>query len=261
MWTPDEESFLIENYSDKEWYYLLNNLNRHTKKQIQDKAYSLCLKRNKSLRVYGGRAPIWSDSKIDELRKAYASYDSLDDVVNHFDGKYSKKQISKKAHRLGLNLRKRVPKSTKTIYDLIRKENDVWKRETLKCCGYKCIFTGSNNIDIHHIYPFKKLLDESMNELGFDIYNEQNLLEEDIQNIRTVFYLRQAQNGYGVCIDKRIHRLFHSVYGFKNFTPHDWSIFTNDLLSGKYNYELANKGLTNIHLNFGEEIVESCVKT
>ena len=60
-WTLEEESFLINNYSNKSWDYILNQLPRHNKKQIIDKASYMKIKRER----------VWSFEDITILKKIY----------------------------------------------------------------------------------------------------------------------------------------------------------------------------------------------
>ena len=57
------------------------------------------------------------------------------------------------------------------------------------------------------------------------------------------FYKKQKEYGYGVCIDKNIHQIFHAKYGYKNFTSDNWFEFKQDLLNGLYNEMLYEKGI------------------
>ena len=236
-WTLEEESFLINNYSNKSWGYILNQLPRHNKKQIIDKASYMKIKRER----------VWSFEDITILKKIYEKSPSVDSVVDYFNGKYTKKQIIKKANRMGLKNRNKLTKTLKNIDEYIRTNNTEWKEKSLQYCKYRCVFTGSNNIHIHHIYPFHKILYESFEELGYDLNCEYELTDIEVKEICTHFYEKQNQYGYGVCIDKCIHNLFHSVYGYKNFTVDNWNEFKNDLLKGKYN-KILYENEVNINL-------------
>ena len=66
-WTLEEESFLINNYSNKSWDYILNQLPRHNKKQIIDKASYMKIKRER----------VWSFEDITILKKIYEKSPSL----------------------------------------------------------------------------------------------------------------------------------------------------------------------------------------
>ena len=233
VWTLSEESFLIENYHKMPWNFLLEKLHRHSKSQIIDKASYMGLKRER----------LFSFDDIEKLKNIYEQYDSVDVVVDYFNGKYTKKQIVKKANKLGLKNRKYASKTLKNIDEYIRSNNNEWKIQSLINCGHCCVFTGNKDIDIHHIYPFHKILYEVFEEFGYDIGKEYSLSHIETELICNEFYKKQKEYGYGVCIDKNIHQIFHSKYGYKNFTSDNWFEFKQDLLNGLYNEMLYEKGI------------------
>lgn len=245
LWTQDEENFLINNYHNKSWEYILGVLKRHNKQQIIDKASYMKLRRER----------LFSFDDINMLKEIYEVCDSIDDVISHFNGKYTKKQIIKKANNLGLKNRKTLTKTLTNIDEYIRSNNTEWKTKTLIKCNRCCIFSKSKNIDIHHIYPFHKILYEVFEELGYDIKKEYQLSDAQIQIICDSFYKKQNAYGYGVCIDKNIHQLFHSVYGYKLFTTENWYKFQEDLLNGVYDKELKERNITFLFEKCGQEIV------
>lgn len=232
MWTSDEEVFLIENYSFSDWDYLLNNLVRHTKSNICSKANYLGLKRER----------VWSFDDIEKLKKIYPTSNSVDEVVKLFNNKYTKKQIIRKANRLGLTLRKYLPKSYKNIYDLIRSNNNYWKIKVLIQYNRRCIFTGSYDVNIHHIIPFHELLNQSYNMLNIDKNNV--LTYEETDSLIKTFYSLQNINDVGVCVNSEIHKLFHKIYTYTRFTKEDWEVFSADIIEGKYNNFLKRNNLS-----------------
>lgn len=233
LWTKQEEEYLIDNYHNQTWEILLNNLTRHTKAQIIDKASYMNLKRER----------LWTFEDIEQLKHIYENVKCVDDVVLFFNNKYSKKQIIKKANSLQLKNRKNKTKTLSNIDNYIRSNNTKWKEKSLEKYDYKCVFTNSRNIEIHHIYPFYKILNEVFIDMGYDINIEYKLSEDEIDRICKNFFKRQNEYGIGVCIDKEIHKLFHSLYGYINFTVDNWSEFVFDLYNGKYDKMLISKGV------------------
>lgn len=233
LWNKDEEEYLINNYHNQSWSILLTKLNRHTKTQIIDKASYMNLKRER----------LWSFDDIEALKNIYEKYECVDDVVLFFNDKYTKKQIIKKANRLGLKNRKIKTKTMSNIDDYIRSNNSKWKEDSLKNNHYKCVFTNNTDIEIHHIYPFHKILNEVFEEMGYDINKEYQLSDSEVSEICKNFFKKQNEYGFGVCVDKEIHKLFHSLYGFINFTSDNWFDFTIRLKNGEYNEILLQKGV------------------
>ena len=233
MWTKEEEIFLKENYHNKSWDYILENLSRHNKKNIIDKASYMNLKRER----------LFSFEDIEILKYIYPTYSSVDEVVNYFNYKYTKKQIIKKANSLGLKNRKLSTKTLKNIDDYIRSNNEKWKIKIRKKCNYKCIFSGSKNIEIHHIFPFHSILKNVFTELGYDYSKEYILTEIQVKEICDKFYKKQDELDSGVCIDKNIHKLFHSLYSYDKFTEYDWNNFKDDLKTDKYKNYLQERNI------------------
>lgn len=231
-WTSDEEVFLIKNYSFSDWDYLLENLNRHTKSMICSKANYLGLKRER----------VWSFEDIETLKSIYPTSNSVDDVVEYFNNKYTKRQIIKKANRMGLILRKYLPKSYKNMHDLIRANNEFWKIKILIEYSHKCVLTGSNDVNIHHIISFRELLDKSYSLLNLS--KNQILSDDESNKVIEMFHELQNKNGVGICVNTKIHRLFHKIYTFTKCTEEDWNIFFNDITNGKYNDFLERNNLS-----------------
>lgn len=103
-----------------------------------------------------------------------------------------------------------------------------WKRDSMKQCNYKCIFTGKRFDDIHHLYSFNQIVKETFGILNLDIRNMvSDYSEEELHLIENTFI--QIHNKYplGVCLTKELHSLYHSIYGDIN-TPKQFEEFRNN---------------------------------
>lgn len=101
-----------------------------------------------------------------------------------------------------------------------------WKKDTMKFSNYKCIITGKNFDDIHHLYSFDKIKDETIQILHFPIYDEINKYSDDeLKQISKLCLELHYKYGLGVCITNKEHKLFHKIYGFGNNTPEQFEEF------------------------------------
>lgn len=113
------------------------------------------------------------------------------------------------------------------IHDLIRNTYlKEWKKESMRLCNYKCIISGENFSDIHHLYPLNKIIDEAFDELK--IKKKENVegfsnrkLDKIIKKIMEI----HAKYPLGVCLTRKLHVLFHKKYGKTNFTIQDFEEF------------------------------------
>lgn len=105
----------------------------------------------------------------------------------------------------------------------------------MKECNYKCIFTGSKRFQIHHLYGVSNILNDIMTENNFPIYdNFSEYSDEELNEILNAFIIKQNKYPLGVCIEKDIHVLFHSLYGQYYNTPKQWYQFEKDFKAGIY---------------------------
>lgn len=109
-----------------------------------------------------------------------------------------------------------------------------WKIASIRNCNYKCIITGDSFDDVHHLYGFNLILDEAIKNLGF---NNKNILGDcnNEELILIINEVKELHNKYplGVCLSRKIHTLFHSIYGFKNNTPEQFYEFKAKIESGE----------------------------
>lgn len=112
------------------------------------------------------------------------------------------------------------------LHNKLRAEIGVWKRNSFIATQYKCIISGVKaNVVVHHLYPFNKIVEESLIISGvitFDItdYNYENYLK--IVSCCTKLH---DKYGLGVPLAKDIHEEFHSIYGKSDFTKENFYEF------------------------------------
>jgi len=104
-----------------------------------------------------------------------------------------------------------------------------WKKESFRKYNYRCAITGKNysgKIEIHHIYGFEKILQETMEILNLPIYDEvSKYTGDELRLIKDTCNKLHFKYGLGVCLAKKVHDEFHSIYGYGNNTQEQWKEF------------------------------------
>lgn len=115
-----------------------------------------------------------------------------------------------------------------------------WKKDSMKACDYKCIITGEKFEEIHHLYSFDKILEETLLFLELDRKKVvQEYTEMEIELIDNVFIEKHRQYGLGVCLTKNVHKMFHNIYGYGNNTPEQFDEFKIKWNRGDYRNEAS----------------------
>jgi hypothetical protein len=115
---------------------------------------------------------------------------------------------------------------TKQLYWDLREFVDSWVRESMEFYDYKCLVTGKNFQEIHHVFPFRKMVDQTFEELGIDYRRNINDYSIDERfTIKEKLLEIHYRYSLGVCLTKKIHKEFHDKYGYKDFTPEDFNQF------------------------------------
>lgn len=116
-----------------------------------------------------------------------------------------------------------------------------WKIDSLKNANYKCEITGeTDNLIVHHHYPFHKILKETMEELNLDIYTDidkYTILE--LESIKKSLINKHYYYGLGKVIKEDIHNEFHSEYGKVDFNESDFYEFKNNKLNNTRDKEVV----------------------
>lgn len=112
------------------------------------------------------------------------------------------------------------------LYHELRSEITDWKNKSMEKCNYKCVLTFKNFDNIHHLYPFKNIVDEVFDLLEIDKRQQvKDYSEEEFSKIREKLIELHDFYGEGVCISKELHKIFHDVYGYKDNTPEQFYEF------------------------------------
>lgn len=145
------------------------------------------------------------------------------------------RSIQSKRLELGLYRRDMNSNTYTTLSKYLRGQNQKWKNDSMKNCDYKCVLTGSKNFEIHHLYGVSNIIEDVF--IQNKILYKENLsdyTDEELSFILEKFLETQNQYPLGECVDKKLHILFHSLYGQYYNTPEQWNRFKQDYLKGVY---------------------------
>ena len=226
-WSDEEIEFLIKNYSTQPISKLLDHLHDRNTNSIQSKANSL------NLVSYSKIKHSWTNEQIEYIKKNWIL--EPDKLMAQKMGK-SFRAVKWKREELGLFRKDFESKSYTNLSKFLRGQNYEWKLLSMKECNYKCVLTGSKNFEIHHLYGVSNIINDVLNRnVKYKNVDFDSLTKDDLEFIREEFLKEQAKYPLGECVDKKLHCLFHSLYGQYYNTPEQWNRFKEDYKEGQYN--------------------------
>lgn len=118
---------------------------------------------------------------------------------------------------------------------LARTKLEKWVNETLEFYNYTCYISNeTKNIDVHHIYSFKSIVETILSKYEIKTDDDcKKLNKENIEKIRDEIVELNNSFGFGVCLRRDIHVLFHSIFGHGNNTPEQFYEFVERIKSGE----------------------------
>jgi hypothetical protein len=109
-----------------------------------------------------------------------------------------------------------------------------WKKESMINCNYKCVITKGWFDDIHHLYSFNQILNDSIKELNFQLKNSfGDYISDELEKLYNQVLLNHYKHPLGVCLTKNVHKLFHKYYGNRNNTPEQFYEFQEKIKNGE----------------------------
>lgn len=227
FWTDDEIEILKQNYSIKSMEEMCTFLPGRTKNSIKEMAKKFNLL---SLHYLSN---LYSEVEEDFIRKNY-SY-MTDKEISECIGR-TERSVKAKRESLGLLKSNYVPLTDfrhEKLKTYIRKHNYQWRKDSIKNCNSKCVISGEPFKDVHHLYSFDLILDEFLKEENLTEVNFNEYTEKDLQDIAEKFYIKQNTYPLGVCLSKKLHMKFHSIYGYGKNTISQFNDFQNRVLTGE----------------------------
>jgi hypothetical protein len=117
----------------------------------------------------------------------------------------------------------------------LRRKLTQWKNDSLLNSDYKCVITGGNFDDIHHLYGFDLILQSVIIETSLDIRSEiSNYSENELILLENKCLEIHYRYPLGVCLREDVHKLFHDLYGYGNNTPEQFEEFKQRYWNGEF---------------------------
>lgn len=128
------------------------------------------------------------------------------------------------------------------LYIYLRKSINNWKEKSMENCKYRCVLSGTWFDEIHHLVPFRDIVNEVFSELGIEEKKEVSDYSEEVLNkIETSVEEKHMLYGFGVCLNKDIHKLFHDLYGYTGINENMFEEFKYRYKNGEFDEQLDNR--------------------
>lgn len=262
-WTQEEEKILVKNfynYSDRELHELF--FPERSAKSIERKIARLNL---------GSRSPEVRKRGIEKMantkKEYYKTHEGWNKGKTFSEESRRKMSIAKRSINKWKgddNPRHQKPLFGKDngnwqggitdLYRALRNELGVWYSDSIKFCNYKCVICGEHFEEVHHFYPYKNIMREAFENTNIDIRtSQQDYTESEWEKIKKEFVDIHIKYGYGICLSKKIHMLFHDKYSYHNCTPRDFLDFVYRLDCGEFDDWLIQN---NISININYKYIE-----
>lgn len=217
FWSDEEIEVLKNNYSFSPYQIVMSLLPNRSRSSINGKAKSLGLKSY----YYLNRRYTIAEENYLKNNYLNASNEELARTLQRSVGGIAQ-------HLCILKLYRPVDKKGYSdIAEYIRSRLIFWAKQIKKINYFKCAITGAkSNIIVHHIRGFNLLLNEAIEQINFPIYDDiNNYSEIQLDQLFDAFYNLQEKYKSYICITEKIHKHFHSIYGYGNNTEEQWDDF------------------------------------
>lgn len=120
-------------------------------------------------------------------------------------------------------------------YVELRSDTKDWFNESINFCGYKCVITNGEFDNVHHTTAFRDIVDQVFEITGVEVKPKVcDYSTDDFDELRSTLKDLHELYGYGACINKKVHKLFHDNYGYTNFSPFDFLDFIYRIDIGEF---------------------------
>lgn len=217
LWTEEEISLLIDSYSYQPIDVVMQLL--------PNKSYDSILKQ---ARVQNIKSFTYLNRKWTEEDTSYLThnYEELpyEELAKHLNRSVS--AIKQRMFKLGLH----KPKNSSaynSLSEFVRGRIFPYVKSFRKTNNYTCALTGCrSNIVVHHIRGFNVLLDELLEKLEFPILESVSMYtDEQLSFLVDEFLKLQEKYNACICISEKVHKQFHSIYGYGWNTQEQWDEF------------------------------------
>ena len=135
-------------------------------------------------------------------------------------------------------------------YSELRSDTKDWFNESMEFCNYSCVVTNGEFDNVHHTTAFRDIVDEGFKLTNISVQQKVcDYPQEDFDELRSVLKDLHTLYGYGACINKDVHKLFHDNYGYTNFSPFDFLDFIYRIDIGEFD-EWFEENQLKIDINY-----------
>lgn len=277
-WSDEEDSILRKYYKDftgeeiKE-LFLPNRSIRAIEchagvLNIQGKSYDGQVRANIarsmkcSEKLHGRTITEEARKKISETKKEYykthdswwkgrkRSSEQCKAISERMKGKWAGDKNPRHINPLNGELNGRWKGGILPTYTELRSDTKDWFNESMEFCDYKCVITGGEFDNVHHTTAFRDIVDEVFKLTGIKVKQQVcDYSEDEFQYLRDELKDLHIIYGFGACINKDVHKLFHDNYGYTKFSPYDFLDFVYRIDIGEFD-EWFNENNLQININY-----------
>lgn len=135
------------------------------------------------------------------------------------------------------------------INEHLRKHLVTWKKDSMKFNDFKCVITQIRFEDIHHLLSFESIAKEVFNSTKIPVNPVSEYEADVLKEIENKCIDLHYKYGFGICLCKSIHLLYHKIYGEGNNIPQQFLEFVQRLENGEFNTYLTENNLT-LNINY-----------
>lgn len=227
FWSEVEDDVLINNYSSMSIDQIM--------KLIPTRSYDAIIKRANHLGLTSYRT-INEKYTLEQKQFIIDNWQEMsDDDIANCIGKTAR-GVMEQRNNMGLYRICKDYSKYENISKFFRGHLQDWKAKSMEICGFKCVFTGSKDFAIHHVYGFNTIMSEVFKsiekQLPLKSFYPVDYSKEELDFMLKIFSEIHSKYPLGVCVRKDIHDLFHNIYGSGGNNEKQWNKFCNDLISG-----------------------------
>lgn len=114
--------------------------------------------------------------------------------------------------------------------DYFREFLTEWKIKSCEKYNFKCALSGGKIEAVHHVVSYTNILYEAHINVNVEIKSEiGQYSEQEIECVKYEIIKLHEFYGLGIPLNGDIHREFHKIYGYINFTKEDFIEFCKDV--------------------------------
>jgi hypothetical protein len=103
-----------------------------------------------------------------------------------------------------------------SIAEYLRKSLEPWKEASMEHCNYRCVISDESFDVIHHIYPFSKIMEETLQETQIPLKQDiSEYTQAELDFLTDKCLEVHFRYPLGACLKKQYHRLYHKLHGYE----------------------------------------------